>query len=117
MDNFLSLLYSVIGGVIVGVFDFLFLRKQGELEKRVQHLETEKFAKLENKVEEHIEKDRSQEILNELKHLSGSVTRMADKIDGINRNDAEQKTKLENHDLYLKNMNDIVTAHINNHKK
>lgn len=87
------------------------------LTRKVDELETEKFTKLENKVDAHIKEDRSQEVLNELKHLTGSVSRMADKFERVTAADAEQKTKIENHDLYLRNLNDIVTGHINNHKK
>ncbi len=87
------------------------------LTRKVDELETEKFTKLENKVDAHIKEDRSQEILNELKHLTGSVSRMADKFERVTAADAEQKAKIENHDLYLRNLNDIVTGHINNHKK
>lgn len=87
------------------------------LTRKVDELETEKFTKLENKVDAHIKEDRSQEILNELKHLTGSVSRMADKFERVTEADAEQKAKIENHDLYLRNLNDIVTGHINNHKK
>lgn len=87
------------------------------LTRKVDELETEKFTKLENKVDAHIKEDRSQEILNEFKHLTGSVSRMADKFERVTAADAEQKAKIENHDLYLRNLNDIVTGHINNHKK
>lgn len=87
------------------------------LTRKVDELETEKFTKLENKVDAHIKEDRSQEILNELKHLTGSVSRMADKFERVTAADAEQKAKIENHDLYLRNLNDIGTGHINNHKK
>lgn len=87
------------------------------LTRKVDELETEKFTKLENKVDAHIKEDRSQEILNELKHLTGSVSRMADKFERVTAADAEQKAKIENHDLYLRNLNEIVTGHINNHKK
>lgn len=87
------------------------------LTRKVDELETEKFTKLENKVDAHIKEDRSQEILNELKHLTGSVSRMADKFERVTEADAEQKAKIENHDLYLRNLNEIVTGHINNHKK
>lgn len=87
------------------------------LTRKVDKLETEKFTKLENKVDAHIKEDRSQEILNELKHLTGSVSRMADKFERVTAADAEQKAKIENHDLYLRNLNDIFTGHINNHKK
>lgn len=87
------------------------------LTRKVDELETEKFTKLENKVDAHIKEDRSQEILNELKHLTGSVSRMADKFERVTAAYAEQKAKIENHDLYLRNLNEIVTGHINNHKK
>lgn len=87
------------------------------LTRKVDELETEKFTKLENKVDAHIKEDRSQEILNELKHLTGSVSRMADKFERVTAADVEQKAKIENHDLYLRNLNEIVTGHINNHKK
>ena len=87
------------------------------LTRKVDELETEKFTKLENKVDAHIKEDRSQEILNELKHLTGSVSRMADKFERVTAADAEQKAKIETHDLYLRNLNEIVTGHINNHKK
>ena len=91
-----------------------------KLSSQVESLENEKFNTLNKKVEEHIKEvddhikeDRSQEILNELKHLSGSVNRLADKFDLVNQHDAEQKAKLEAHDLYLKNLNDTVMKHIN----
>ena len=87
------------------------------LTRKVDELETEKFTKLENKVDAHIKEDRSQEILNELKHLTGSVSRMADKFERVTAADAEQKAKIENHDLYLRKLNETVTGHINNHKQ
>lgn len=95
------------------------IREWEEMKSKLSILEEEKFSALSNKVENHIKEvnthikeDRSQEILNELKHLNGSLTRLADKFDLVNRHDAEQKATLEAHDLYLKNLNETLQAHI-----
>ena len=83
------------------------------LTRKLDELETEKFAELKKTVSEHIAKDRSQEILSELKHLSGSVARMIDRMERIAGSSAEQKAKIENHETYLENLNTIITGHIN----
>lgn len=95
------------------------IREWEELKSKLTNLEEEKFSDLSNKVENHIKEvdthikeDRSLEILNELKHLNGGLTRLADKFDLVNRHDAEQKATLEAHDLYLKNLNETLQAHI-----
>lgn len=96
------------------------LQEWKALKGQVTNLEEEKFSELSRKVEahivevdNHIKEDRSLEILNELKHLNGGLTRLADKFDQVNRHDAEQKAKLEAHDLYLKNLNATLMNHIN----
>ena len=95
------------------------VREWEELKSKLTNLEEEKFSDLSKKVDAHIIKvdthikeDRSLEILNELKHLNGGLTRLADKFDLVNRHDAEQKATLEAHDLYLKNLNETLQAHI-----
>ena len=78
---------------------------------------------MENDFDTHLQADKSQEILNELKHLrdsnltlNGVMTRIDDSLDRISTTVAEQKAKIENHELYLRNLNDIVAGHLNNHK-
>ena len=95
------------------------IREWEEMKSKLFILEEEKFSALSNKVENHIKEvdthikeDRSLEILNELKHLNGGLTRLADKFDLVNRHDAEQKATLEAHDPYLKNLNETLQAHI-----
>lgn len=94
------------------------------LTHKVDKLETEKFTKLENKVDTHIKEDRSQEILNELKHLTGSMMRIDDKLEKVSRDGSEwnaaiKELKKENaaQNLYLKNLNDVLINHITNGKK
>ncbi len=123
MDSFLSLLYSVIGGVIVGIFDFFFLRRQGELEERVQKLETEKIATLEKRVDAHLKEDNPQAVALSLKTLADKIDEsnklqrhseiklgeIDKKVSGIQgRMDAESKAK----DKWMDNINESVQKHI-----
>lgn len=46
----------------------------------LQNMLTEHIKNAENEMKEHVSKDRTQEILTEIKHLTGSITGLADKM-------------------------------------
>lgn len=138
MDSLYNTLISLLGGGVSGWFisahqkrldkrDEEERRKSAELisalqEKRLKEIE-ESQKKMQSDFDTHLQADKSQEILNELKHLrdsnltlNGVMTRIDDSLDRISTTVAEQKAKIENHELYLRNLNEIVTGHLNNHK-
>lgn len=55
----------------------------------------------------HIDKDRSQEILAILNHLTGNINTLGTKIDRSLETNAAQNEKLKAHDLYLANLNKL----------
>ena len=110
--NLENLLSGALGALIVSVLDFFFLRKQGKLEERVNCLEGEKIVRLEEKIEKHTGSDRSQEILTEIRNLTGTLTRLSDSTARGLELTARQESHLAAHDLYLHNLDETVKEHV-----
>ncbi len=109
MENLMS---GAFGALFVTVFDFVLLRKQNKLEDRLNLVEDEKITQLERKINKHLEADRSQEILAELRNLGGAVMRLSDSTARSLENIASQNSRLAAHDLYLQELNESTKEHI-----
>ena len=110
--NLENLLSGALGALIVSGLDFFFLRKQGKLEERVNLLEGEKIVKLEEKIDRHTESDRSQEILTEIRNLTGIVTRLSDSSARSLESNAKQESQIAAHDVYLRNLDEMAKEHV-----
>lgn len=107
-----SLMSGMLGALLVTVFDFVLLQKQSKMETRLNVLEDEKISNLERKINKHVEADRSQEILTELRNLGGAVMRLSDSTARSLENIASQNSRLAAHDLYFQELNENVKEHI-----
>ena len=129
MDSLYNTLISLLGGGVSGWFISAHQKRLDKRDEEERRKSAELISALQEKRLKEIEEsqkkqaDKSQEILNELKHLrdsnqtlNGVMTRIDDSLDRISATVAEQKAKIENHELYLRNLNEIVTGHLNNHK-
>ena len=110
--NLENLLSGALGALIVSALDFFFLRKQGKLEERVDLLEGERIVKLEEKIDRHTESDRSQEILTEIRNLTGIVTRLSDSSARSLESNAKQDSQIAAHDVYLRNLDEMAKEHV-----
>ena len=59
---------------------------------------------LKNKLERHIDNDRSQESLTEVKHIRGTLIHLEAKVDTIANETAEQRAKIVANKEYIKNL-------------
>ena len=110
--NLENLLSGALGALIVSILDFRFLRKQNKLEERIDLLEGEKFVKLEEKMDRHTESDRSQEILAEIRSLTGAVTRLSDSAARSLEDNAKHGSRIEAHEIFLRNLDEAAKEHI-----
>ena len=81
------------------------------LEEKVTTLETEKFSRLEQRVEDHIKADRSQQILNELKNLKDSAEKTLNLTIAAREDNAAQAADIKNLKNYLSNLRDDLREH------
>lgn len=123
MDSLYNTLVSLLGG---GLSGWIIASHQKRLDRRdeeerqknanqIAELQEKRFKTIENnhnelkrKFEKHVSDDRSQEILAKLEVVSGNLLILSQKIDRALENNAEQNEKLRAHDLYLKNLNDLL---------
>ncbi len=127
MDSLIEKIISLVisagigGGIGTCLSIALFLRKIKEtdaereadrariadLETTISDLKNNELSDLKSEVKGHIEKDRSQEILAVLNHLTGNINTLGSKIDRSLETNAAQNEKLKAHDLYLENLNKL----------
>ena len=82
------------------------------LEEKVTTLETEKFSRLEKRVEAHIAADKGPELLNEMKHLNGNVEKLTTQVTRALETNAGQAADIENNKRYIDNLRDDLQDHI-----
>ena len=87
------------------------------LEEKVTTLETEKFSRLEQRVEDHIKADRSQQILNELKNLKDSAEKTLNLTIAAREDNAAQAADINNLKNYIGNLRDDLREHARDCKK
>ena len=80
----------------------------------MERLEAERLAKLEQRVEDHIKDDRSQQILNELKNLGGNVEKTLNLTIAAREDNATQAADIKNLKNYLDNLRDDLREHARN---
>ena len=127
MDSLIEKIISLVisagigGGIGTCLSIALFLRKIKEtdaqreadqariadLEYTITVLKIYEFSELKSEVKTHIDRDRSQEILAVLNHLTGNINTLSSKIDRSLETNAAQNEKLKAHDLYLANLNKL----------
>ncbi len=127
MDSLIEKIISLVisagigGGIGTCLSIALFLRKIKEtdaqreadrariadLENTITDLKNNELSELKVEVKSHIDKDRSQEILAILNHLTGNINTLGTKIDRSLETNAAQNEKLKAHDLYLANLNKL----------
>lgn len=128
MENVIEKIISLVvsagigGGIGTCLSIALFLRKIKEtdaereadrariadLESAISDLRENEFSELKSEVKTHIDRDRSQEILAVLNHLTGNINTLSSKIDRSLETNAAQNEKLRAHDLYLENLNKLL---------
>ena len=124
IEKIISLVVSagIGGGIGTCLSIALFLRKIKEtdaereadrariadLESAISDLRENEFFELKSEVKTHIDRDRSQEILAVLNHLTGNINTLSSKIDRSLETNAAQNEKLRAHDLYLENLNKLL---------
>ena len=124
IEKIISLVVSagIGGGIGTCLSIALFLRKIKEtdaereadrariadLESAISDLRENEFSELKSEVKTHIDRDRSQEILAVLNHLTGNINTLSSKIDRSLETNAAQNEKLRAHDLYLENLNKLL---------
>ena len=78
-------------------------RQRDDLLRRVDRLETEKIAKLEKKVEDHLAADNPAAVGVKLEGLTGTLEKVGDKLDGLSSNMAGLKMAQERDHEFIQN--------------
>ena len=123
----MSFLYGACGGGVVGVVMvifgwFAYAYFQRVLAERDQLLAAKNAATdkqindLSGKLETHIKEDRSQELLNEMKHVNGTLEKLTAQVERALEKNSEQSAKIENHTDYIANLRDDLQSHIRDTK-
>lgn len=133
----MSFLYGATGGGVVGILLYWLVSRQMEkdseerrdMKSKIDYLENEKFAKLEKNqaglqktIEDHIDNDKSQAILNELKNIAGSSEKMYAEIKVMSRdvtqllvNDGKQDERIESVNRYVAGVDKSFREHKMDH--
>jgi Asp-tRNA(Asn)/Glu-tRNA(Gln) amidotransferase C subunit len=72
--------------------------------KEVKHLRDDSFAKLEQDVKDHIKEDKSQQILTEMKNVTGMMSKVSDKVDALGNETAKQGAQIKAGADYTSNL-------------
>lgn len=99
---------AVIGGALSSLIGLAYWarlhKKVDSSAAEIKRLRDDSFAKLEEKVDKHVEADKSQQVLTEVKNLSGQFSRMTDKIDALGNETAKQGAQIKAGADYTSNL-------------
>lgn len=91
--------------------------ERSRLSDKLERLEKDQVAELKRELDEHIGKDRSQEILTKLDSISGAVCKLTDSTSRALERSASQEAKIAAHDIWLANLNNSVDGITGNHHR
>ncbi len=123
----MSFLYGACGGGVVGVVMVIFgcfayayfkrvLAENDQLLAAKNAATDKQINDLSGKLENHIKEDRSQELLNEMKHVNGTLEKLTAQVERALEKNSEQSAKIENHTDYIANLRDDLQNHIRDAK-
>ena len=82
------------------------------LEEKVNDLETEKIKRIEHQLDRHIQEDKSQELLTEMKHVNGNLEKLTTQVSRALETNAGQSRDIENNKQYITNLREDLQTHI-----
>ena len=82
------------------------------LEEKVNTLETEKFTRMEARLDQHIREDKSQELLTEMRNVKGTLEKLTAQISRALETNAGQSKDIENNKHYISNLREDLQTHI-----
>ena len=82
------------------------------LEEKVNTLETEKFTRMEARLDQHIREDKSQELLTEMRNVKGTLEKLTAQISRALETNAGQSKDIENNKQYISNLREDLQTHI-----
>lgn len=110
---------SVVGAIASSLTIWSNLRRPVDaLKEKVDRLESDRMVKLERKMEQHCDSDKSQMILATLENLRGDVAKVDNKLDRIAEESARHDAKIEANAQYIKNLDNSFEKHksgVHNH--
>lgn len=131
MSEILSVLIgSAGGGTVVGALVLALIKRnldrdreeRKKLSDRVETLENDKVKRLELDIKQvalecrnHIEKDRTQEVLARLDTLVSAVNKLSDATSRALEANAGQTATIEQHERHLNNLDHMLNRHITMH--
>lgn len=83
-----------------------------QLAHKLEALETEKIASLQKRVDEHIEKDKSQELLTEMRHINGNLEKLSAQVGRALEANARQSSEIENNRQFIENLREDLHQHV-----
>ena len=82
------------------------------LEEKVNELETEKFRRIETRLDRHISEDKSQQILTQMNVINGTLEKLSAQISRVLESDAGQSRDIENNKQYISNLREDLQTHV-----
>ena len=79
---------------------------------KLEALENEKIASLQKRVDEHIEKDKSQELLTEMRHINGNLEKLSAQVGRALEANARQSSEIENNRQFIENLREDLHQHV-----
>lgn len=101
-------------GLLVAIF-IAYLRSLQEDNRQNKQdnedLKSKDLAALKDRVDHHLERDRSQEIMTELKHMGQQLAQVDQKLDKVRDETTEQRTRQAADHLYIQNLDTSFQRH------
>lgn len=97
---------------IAGVLLCWLCWKLNQLAGKITFLERDKIQGIESRLDRHIQEDKSQEQLTEMKHVNGNLEKLTAQVSRALETNAGQTKDIENNKLYINNLREDLQDHI-----
>ncbi len=126
--NLSGLIYGMAGGGVVGLISVVSVRvaiayvkrliaQNDELRAQQEAGLRREISELSSRLDYHIGSDRSQEMLNELRHLNSSMTGLTTQMTRVLETTAEQGRDIENNKAYIERLREDLQSHVKDCKR
>jgi len=114
-----ALLGGGVAGGVIGLIVILVIKTwltklvndKDMLCKEIADLKDNRIHRIEKTLEEHIANDATGEVVTELKHINGNLSKINDKVDRIMTESASQQAQINANKLYTENLDKSLQRH------
>ena len=83
-----------------------------QLAEKINFLEREKIQGIEQRLDQHLKEDKSQELLTEMKHVNGNLEKLTAQVSRALETNAGQSRDIENNKQYIENLRQDLQSHV-----